>query len=318
MSFELMKHRLLSLPEVAAWPQMVAIIGRARHEEYRSLWDYPFIACRAVGGTDEQALAGAAAILCSLASVHLVDDMLDEEPGGDYRTLGAGNTANLALAFQAAGHRLLDEAGGDAETRAALQANLARMALATAYGQNLDGQGVASEEDYWRVVKAKTPPLFGSAFYLGARLGGADASTAADLDRLGGLIGIFIQVSDDLVDAMKVPGGGDWLRPFNNLAILFAMTAEHGEREELGRLAARTGEDPAALDEAQRILLRSGALSYCALKLIELQRQARELLAGLPLADPRPIERLLETQIKPLDRLFRSVGVETPAMLLVD
>jgi len=318
MSFEQMKQRLLSMPEVAAWPQMVAIIGRARHEEYRSLWDYPLIACRAVGGTDEQAFAGAAAVLCSLASVHLVDDMLDEEPGGEYRTLGAGNTANLALAFQAAGHCALDEAGWDGATRAALQARLAHMALATAHGQNLDGQGVRSEEDYWRVVEAKTPPLFGSAFYLGARLGGAPHATAAELDRLGGLIGVFIQVSDDLVDAMKVPAGGDWLRPFNNLAILFAMTAEHGEREELGRLTARAGEDPAALAEAQRILLRSGALSYCALKLIELQRQARELLERLPLADPRPVERLLETLISPLDRLFRTAGVETPAMLLAE
>jgi geranylgeranyl pyrophosphate synthase len=316
MSLEQMKQRLLSMPEVAAWPQMVAIIGRARHEEYRSLWDYPLIASRAVGGTNEQALAGSAAILCSLASVHLVDDMLDEEPGGDYRTLGAGNTANLALAFQAAGHRALDESGCDGETRAALQAHFARMALATASGQNLDGEGARSEDDYWRIVEAKTPPLFGSAFYLGARLAGAAETLAAALDRLGGLVGLFIQVSDDLVDAMKTPAGGDWARPFNNLAILFAMTAEHGEREDLVRLAAAAGDDPAALDEAQRILLRSGALSYCALKLIELQRQARDLLARLPLADPAPIERLLETQIAPLNRLFQSVGVETPAMLL--
>ena len=318
MSFEQMKQRLLSMPEIAAWPQMVAIIGRARHEEYRSLWDYPFIACRAVGGTDEQAIAGAAAILCSLASVHLVDDMLDEEPGGDYRTLGAGKTANLALAFQAAAHRALEDCGRDTETRAALQARLAHAALATAYGQDLDSRGVESEEDYWRVVEAKTPPLFGVAFHLGARLAGADPATAAELERLGGWIGLYIQVSDDLVDAMKVPAGADWLRPFNNLAILFALTAEHGEREEMRRLTALAATDPAALDAAQHILLRSGALSYCALKLIELQRQARELLARLPLADPRPIERLLETQITPLDRLFRLVGIETPAMLLVD
>lgn len=318
MSFEQMKQRILAIPEVATWPQMTAIIGRARHEPYRSLWDYPFIACRSVGGTEEMALAGAGAILCSLASVHLVDDMLDEEPGGDYRTLGAGNAANLALAFQGLGHRLLDDACPDAGIRAALQGSLARTALATAFGQNLDGLGVHSEEDYWRVVEAKTPPLFGCSFYLGARLGGAPLPLAEELDRLGGLIGLFIQVSDDLVDAMKEPGGADWLRPLNNLAILYALTADHAEKEELERLVARAVDDPAALAEAQRILLRSGALSYCALKLIEFSRQAREILARLPLQDPEPIARLLERHMKPLDRLFRSVGVETPAMLLLD
>lgn len=318
MSFEQMKQRILAIPEVATWPQMAAVIARARHEEFRSLWDYPLIACRAVGGTNEQAYAGAAAILCSLASVHLVDDILDEEPGGDYRTLGAGQAANLALAFQAAGHRVLDDSALDAETRASLQGHLARIALATAFGQNLDGLGVRTEEDYWRVVEAKTPPLFGGAFYLGARLGGAAPDLAGQLDRLGGLIGMFIQVSDDLVDAMKEPGGADWNRPFNNLPILYALTADHGEREEFGRLVTRACDDLDALAEAQRVLLRSGALSYCALKLIEFSRQARQLLASLPLHDSAPIERLLDIQMKPLDRLFRSVGVDTPAILLAD
>jgi len=317
MSFEAMKQRILALPEVAAWPQMTTFIGRATHHPWRSLWDYPFIASRAVGGTDEAAIPGAGAIFCSLASVHLVDDMLDDDPNGDYHTLGIGNAANLALAFQAAGHRALDATPGDGELRAALQGNLARMALATAYGQNLDACGFRTEEEYWRTVQAKTPPLFGSAFYLGARLGGATEATAAQLERLGGMIGMFIQVSDDLADAVKTPAGADWQRRFNNLAILFALTADHPERESFEQLSAHP-EDAAGIAEAQKILLRSGAVSYCALKLIEFAQETRELLASIPLPDAAAIERLLAAHMRPLDLLFKSVGIDTPAAFLPD
>lgn len=318
MSFERMKQRILAVPEVAAWPQMVGIIERATHQQYRSLWDYSFISCRAVGGAEEAAVPGAAAIFCSLASIHLVDDMLDEDPRGEHHVLGVGNAANLALAFQAAAQRVLDELSQDPATRAALQVSLARMSLATAFGQNLDARELSTEEEYWHTVEAKSPPLFGTAFHLGARFGGAPAEVADALDRLGGVIGLFIQVSDDLIDALKVPAGADWHRRHNSLPLLYALTAEHPEREEFERLSARAETDPEALAEAQKILLRSGAVSYCALKLIELSRHARELLAVIPLQDPEPIRRLLEHQMKPLERLFRSVGVETPAELLLD
>jgi len=317
MSFEKMKQRVLAVPEVAAWPQMAEMVGRATHEAWRSLWDYPFIACRAVGGREEAVLSAAAAIFCSLASVHLVDDMLDDDPAGDYHRLGVGNTANLALAFQAAGHLVLDDPALDGAVRAEIQALFARTSLATAYGQNLDMRQMRTEEDYWETVEAKTPPLFGAAFYLGARLGGANAEVASQLAQLGGLIGLFIQVSDDLGDSLKTPAGADWIRRFNNLAILYALTADHPEREDFDRASANAT-DPESLAAAQKILLRSGAVSYCALKLIELSRQARGLLDRIPLHDPAPIEHLLGVQMEPLDRLFHSIGVETPALFLLD
>jgi geranylgeranyl pyrophosphate synthase len=317
MGFAKMKQHILTIPEVATWPQMKEIVERAVHQDWRSLWDYPFIACRAVGGREEAVVPGAAAIFCALASVHLVDDMLDDDPAGDYHTLGIGTAANLALAFQAAGHRLLDDPGGDGSVRAELQALFARISLATAFGQNLDARDFRTEEEYWETVTAKTPPLFGGAFYLGARLGGASADVAAQLERLGGLIGLFIQVSDDLGDSLKVPARADWQRRFNNLAILYALTADHADREAFDHASANAG-DPASLALAQTILVRSGAVSYCALKLIELSRQARELLAATALHDPQAIEHLLGVQMKPLDRLFRSLGIETPPLLLLD
>src|SRR5262249_3436724 len=117
MQFEEMKAQIRSLHEVAAWPEMLEMIERVGYRESLSVWDYPGIACKAVGGDAATVLPAAAAIFCSLISIHLVDDMLDLDPKGDYRRLGAGKVANLALAFQAAGHRLLDSPALPASTR---------------------------------------------------------------------------------------------------------------------------------------------------------------------------------------------------------
>lgn len=316
MRFDEMKNWVRKLPVVASWPQMLAMVERVGHKEGVSVWEHPVSACRAVGGREDAALPAAAAVFCSLISIHLVDDMLDDEPLGDFRQIGEGRTANLALAFQAAGHLVLTEAEAPAEVRGALQESFARMSLATCFGQELDARELAGEADYWRVVGTKTPPLFGEALRMGALLGGATAGLAEQLAEIGRVLGRFIQVSDDITDALEVPARADWLRRSNSLPLLFAMTAGHAEREEFLHLSARAGE-PEALAAAQKILFRSGAVSYCTLKLIEIAREARELFARISLRNPEPIEQLLEVHTRPLYRLLEIVGVQDPAALAI-
>ena len=315
MSFDDLKSCIRNLEIVSSWPQMLALVERMGHRDTLSVWEHPAAACRAVGGAEPTALPAAAAVLCSVISIHLVDDMLDEDPRGEHLRIGIGPAANLALAFQAAGHLLLERAAVPAGVRAALQESFARMSLATCYGQELDVRELAGEAEYWRTVEAKTPPLFAEALRMGALLGGAPAETAARLARLGHVLGLFVQVNDDLTDVLETPARVDWRRPSNNLALLYATTAAHANREELLRLSSRV-DDPEALAAAQKILFRCGAVSYCTLKLIELAREARERLARLPLRDPEPIEHLLEVHMRPLCSLLERVGVEDPLALV--
>lgn len=312
MTFESIKTAVRALPEISTWPEMLGLIDRAGHREGISVWDHPFATCRAVGGTDEAALPGAAAVFCSLLSIHVVDDMLDDEPYGDFRRLGSGQTANIALAFQAAGHRLLGDL--DPGTSAEAQRILARMALGTAYGQGLDIREAQSEEEYWRIVEAKTPPLFGAAFEIGALLGGAAAGIIKSLEQVGRILGRFIQVSDDLSDALQTPAKVDWNKPRNNLAILYALTAQHPARERFQDLVVRSGQ-PEALAEAHQILLKCGAVSYCTFKMIELSQKAQETLDCIPLRDREPVLRILRINLKPLHRLLETVGVEEPELV---
>ncbi len=315
--FEAIKQRVRSVAEVAVWPEMLQLMERAMHRDLISVWDHPAATCQAVGGKTEAALPGAAAVFCSLISIHLVDDMLDNDPKGDYHRMGAGRAANLALAFQAAGHLLLHGAEAPAQVRADLQASFARMSIGTAYGQELDTRELRSEDDYWQTVNSKTPPLFGAAFRIGALLGGAPEPVADGIEVVGGLLGRFVQVSDDLSDALQSPATADWLRCSNNLPILYAMTAEHPERTRFLELAARA-EDPEALAEAQKILLKSGAVSYCAFKMMEVAQEAQTVLSRLPLRDPQPVERILSANLRPLHKMLESAGVEEPGSLFME
>lgn len=316
MTFEAIKTTVRELKELSEWPEILELIERVGHREGISVWDYPFASCQAVGGTKAAALHGAAAVFCSLLSIHLVDDMLDDEPHGEFRRLGAGQTANLALAFQAAGHHLLSDPALDQGVSAAAQKILAQMSLGTAYGQGLDVREAHSEDEYWRIVEAKTPPLFGAAFEIGALLGGAPAVTRERLKRIGQILGRFIQVSDDLSDALRTPAKVDWNKPSNNLAILYALTAHHPARERFRELAARSV-DPEALHEAHRILLKSGAVSYCTFKMLEFSQQAQEILDSTPLHDREPVAKVLRLHLKPLHRLLETVGVEEPELVTV-
>lgn len=313
MTFTEMKRKVRELPGVARWPQMLALVERPVPRE-TSVWEYPVAACRAVGGSEDVAVPAAAAIFCSVISIHLVDDMLDEDPRGDHCVVGAGPVSNFALAFQAAGHLLLDAPEVPGEIRPALQASFAGMSLATCFGQGLDARELQSEEEYWQVVGSKTPPLFGEALRMGALLGGASSETAGQLARLGHVLGLLVQVGDDVTDALDSPARSDWKRRANNLPILYAMTAPHPDREEFLRLSACV-EDPAALAAAQKILFRSGAISYCTFKLLELSRQAQDLFAAIPLQDPAWIARLVDLHLAPLHRLLEMVGVDEPAAL---
>ncbi len=318
---ESIQAHVLAVPEVAAWPDIAALFERAAGKP-RPDWEWPVVACRAVGGDPIAAIPGAAAIGCLYISIILVDDMLDEDPRGEHLRRGCGPTANIALALQAAAFRVIDQAAVSAERRAAVTSSLAWLALATCWGQDLDAQNLEGEDNYWKVVRAKSTPFYGTALHVGALLGNAPLKVADALRDVGLLLGEVIQIQDDLMDTFQVPAAPDWTQGRLSLPILYARTADHPDRARFMELLSQAN-DPGALREAQRILLRCGAVSYCAYQILQRQRQVRRMIDGLSLTDPAPIWNLWTEQIQPLIQLLStrlgsaSEGARVPAELMV-
>jgi len=298
---------LLTFPIFDAWHEIRAILQRVASRRPRD-WQLPIIACQAVGASPEKAIPASAAIACVEISILLVDDMLDNDPRGEYHRIGHGRTSNFAIAFQAAGVDAL--IGSRASTKVKTEAlnSLNRMMLTTAYGQELDVKNPSDEASYWRVVENKSAPFFGCAIHLGTLLGGANVKTACELEQLGKLYGETIQIYDDLNDTMAVPANPDWLQGRKPLPILFALSVDHSDHARFLELYQSISTEN-ALQEAQEILIRCGAVSYCVDQLLRRHQTAQDILNKTPLPNKGAIDSLIEGVIAPVWKLFETLGL---------
>lgn len=298
---------LLTFPIFDSWQEMTAILERSAAMRPRD-WQLPVIACQAVGEPAEKAVPASAALACAQISIILTDDMLDDDPRGEYHRIGSGRASNFALAFQTVGMDALNQSGASPSVRLTALDSLNRMMLTTAYGQELDVQNPADEASYWRVVENKSAPFYGCAIHLGALLADVRQDVTQNLERLGRLYGEMIQIHDDLNDTMAVPANPDWLQKRKPLPILFALTVEHLNRARFMQLYEDISNGN-ALQEAQEILIRCGAVSYCVDQLICRHQRAQEILNNTPLADKGMVDSLIEGVIAPVWKLFESLGL---------
>jgi geranylgeranyl pyrophosphate synthase len=269
----------------------------------------PVRACEAVGGLPEQAIAAMLAVGCAHVGILLVDDMLDADPRGEYHRVGMPAASNLACTFQAAALEAVGRCAADVSARLAALTSFNEMFLSTAYGQYLDVQAPTDEYSYWRTAQTKSSPFFGAALQVGALAGGGTLETAGRLNELGRLYGEMVQIHDDLHDVMEMPANPDWVQGRSPLPILFAALVEHPEQARFLELKKQV-DKPAALQEAQEILLRCGAVSYCVYHLTQRYEKAQEIMKSISLARPEPVASLLDDIIAPVHKLLETLEDE--------
>jgi geranylgeranyl diphosphate synthase type I len=293
------------------WPVLHMALTRALTHQPVA-WHFPVKACQAVGSKSEVAIPAIRAISCAHMAIMLVDDMLDDDPRGIYHELGAGRTANLAAALYSLGiQAILDS---DCSQREAAASELAEMISCTAYGQELDVQNTRTEEGYWAVTRAKSSPYFSAALAIGAMFGGATSQHISGIKIFGAIYGEIMQIHDDLNDSLAVPANVDWKLGRSPLPILFAQLVNHRDRERFVELRGQV-DDPDALTEAQSILVRCGAISFCVNELVQRHRKAGSLLASLGLPQSGHLSGLLDEAIAPIQHLFTKVGADLQTTL---
>lgn len=304
---------LLAFPIFESWHELESILRRAASGRPRD-WQLPVIACQALGEPPEKAIPASAALACAQISIILADDMLDEDPRGEYHRIGSGRAANFAVAFQAAGADALIRSQASTQVKVEALNSLNQMMLKTAHGQAMDIQNPDDETSYWCVVKNKSAPFYGCALHLGALFGEASTSTAGVFERLGELYGEMIQIHDDLNDTMAVPANPDWLQGRKPLPILFAQSVAHPDHAKFLELYQDISAEN-ALQKAQEILIRCGAVSYCVDQLLRRHQAAQDILNKTPLPNKGPVDSLIEAVIAPIWKLFETLGISPEAHL---
>jgi geranylgeranyl pyrophosphate synthase len=299
-----------NLPVLKGWNEAKALIDHAASMQPRD-WQLPIVTCKAVGGSTEAAIPACAAIACAQVGIILIDDLLDEDPRGEYHKLGVAQTANYAAAHLSIALQSIYCSPAPTSIKLPAARSLNQMITTVAFGQYLDTKNSGTEEAYWEVARTKSAPFFGATLELGAFFGGAPTKTIKELAMFGGLYGEMVQIHDDLNDCMTEPAGPDWIKDRLSLPILFAQTVDHPERVRFHELKKKMS-DLETLHEAQNILIRCGAVSYCFNQLIYRYQTASKILTGMNLANPDPINKLLEDLIAPV-RKFVDIESEPSA-----
>ncbi len=172
------------------------------------------LACEAVGGSPQEALAGALA----LEYIHTYSLIHDDLPAMDDDDLRRGRPTNHKVFGEGhailAGDALLTEAFGvlaaadlDPVRRAEALQLLAGAAgwrgMVGGQALDLEGEKLTSYDlDHLRLIhRLKTGALLRAALEMGAVLGGATPMERAALRAYGEAIGLAFQIQDDILDA---------------------------------------------------------------------------------------------------------------------
>jgi geranylgeranyl pyrophosphate synthase len=233
--------------------------------------------------------------------------MLDSDPRGEHNRIGLPATANLATAFQALGLEAIQRSELTLRTKLVALESLNNMIRKTSYGQYLDTLNSIDESTYWQIIQSKSSPFFGAALQVGGLYGSASIEVGEQLNQLGCLYGECIQIHDDLNDSLAVPANPDWSGNRAPLPILFAKVVNHPDRDRFLALL-REINDPKNLTEAQEILVRCGAVSYCLDRILAKQKEALLLLNAIPLANKTVLEKLLDGLVLPVWNLLNAIN----------
>lgn len=149
-----------------------------------------------------------------------------------------------------------------------------------------------SEDEYLRVITAKTATLFEAAARLGAVLNDRPQAEEESLATFGRSLGIAFQLVDDCLDYVATAEewgknlGDDLAEGKPTLPTLYAL----GQADATGRDAvhrALAGEGTALLEPVMDAIRDTGAVEYTLDSARAWIRQAKESLAGLPDTEER-------------------------------
>lgn len=278
------------------------------------------LACRAVGGSMEDARSAAAAIEHFQSAALIHDDIADN---GKLRrgkpclhiTEGEGLAINcgdldLTLVFSS----VLRDAGLDAATKLRVLGELSDMTVRTIEGQALDlgwvrdGRFDIGVGDYLAMASRKTAYYSGAVpLACGAIIGGGSEEQVEGLRAFGMDTGLAFQIQDDLLNLLGDPAEKDFRTDITEgkrtLIAVHALEAAGGrEHSELLSILTSGTSARGDLDRAVELFESTGSLDYARGYAHELTQRAKATLAELDL-EPEAKELFLSMADFFVDRL---------------
>ena len=255
----------------------------AIHPDTATLRDLVELCCLANGGDRRGCEHVAVAWNILYTALYLLDSVEDgDQHAGPWAQWGPGAAVNLSTGLLATIGALLsqiEDAGVSSAIAQRLRADFFHTLLNMTAGQHHDlTLHQPTLEQCWQIAEAKSGRLFGLACHAGALLAGVEERLATACQRFGHMLGLLIQVGDDIDDLWSQPGrssdllaGERWRLP-----VAYAMTVlPLDQREQLRQLLLAAPGDVAAEAAARSHILAAGAALYLAAEARCLNDRAR-------------------------------------------
>ena len=263
--------------------------------------------CKLVGGREEDALPTAAALelLHTFTLIH--DDIIDEDEKRrglatvhvEWGLPTAIVTGDLLFAkVYEAITKHTDPRRVSPKRILQVLKNVSGATVTICEGQILDmifeHKETVSEDQYFRMIQAKTAALFETSARCGGILGGAKKRQVERLGRYGHYAGTGFQVIDDVLGltadekALGKPVGSDIREGKRTLIIVHALKhASESQRKKILETLGNRSSSPEQIQEVVGLIGSLGSITYAEEKAKKFIEKSKKVLASFPASGDR-------------------------------
>ncbi len=270
----------------------------------------PFLvlkSCKLVGGREEDAIPTAAALELLHTFTLLHDDIMDQ----DEKRRGVPTVHNqwgvpiaivagdllFAKVYEAI-TKFTDPKHVAPKRILQVLKEISEATITICEGQTRDmmfeSKETVSEDEYFRMIQAKTAALFEVSARCGGILGGANKSQVERLGEFGRYSGIAFQVIDDVLGliadekVLRKPVGSDIREGKRTLIVVHALEkASKNQRKKILETLGNNSASPERIRETVELINSLGAIDHAKEVAEKYIGRAKEALAGFPASEDR-------------------------------
>ncbi len=217
------------------WPGLNYVSSRLFEEPVIPEAMLPLASCKAVNGNPKDAVHVSAALLTLGMSVRIFDDLFDQDKSGElWEQVGPERAWNYGSAIHNLSFEILNRAPLHHAVLHRINQYIIDSFFYLAAGQDRDLSGVTKTiEEYWLTVEMKSANIYATACATGAMVGTENDELIHACGVFGHHLGFAIQIFNDMESIWHPKGITDLKRGKITLPLLYGLTRNHSERNEL-------------------------------------------------------------------------------------
>jgi geranylgeranyl diphosphate synthase type I len=272
------------------WPELGSIFDTLfeKPPPLLSVAILPLVCCQAVNGVAREAVPVSAALIAAEVSLRIFDDLEDKDrPGQLWQQVGEARAWNYASAIHTLSFDILSKSALPPPVFRQVNQLFIEAFLYITVGQERDLAGAPRTiEEYWRIIELKTATAYAAACASGALVGTENPQLIEACQVFGHQAGLAVQILNDMESIWQPEGLSDLKQGKITLPLMYGLTLDHPDREELLALA-KANQIGVNSDRIKQILDKIGTKKFLIWAALKQREEALESVKICPNAEGR-------------------------------